>query len=296
VGGGGRCTGYALSQSLRHRDFEAGEGLRLRLAISGDGPPLILLHGFTGSIESWSPLQAALEDDWTVIAMDLPGHGRSSSPAEPSRYALDRFALDLAALIDALGFGKVALMGYSMGGRAALSFALLYGERLAALILESTSPGIGDTVAREARLASDSELADMIEKTGIEQFVKHWESLPLWESQRNLPDEKRHELRQQRLANDPRGLANSLRGAGTGCEPSVIDLLGGIVVPTLVIAGALDQAYVEHGRAIQVGIPHSSLEVVEGAGHAVHFEKPDALADVTRAFLRKIESRRSQWL
>lgn len=257
---------------------------------------MLLLHGFTGSSESWGDLQEALGDEWTVVAIDLPGHGRSSSPAEPSRYALDQFASDLVALIDALGFEKVALMGYSMGGRAALAFALLNGERLAALIFESTSPGIADSAMRDARLASDAALADMIEQKGIENFVNHWESLSLWESQRRLPDEKRDELRQQRLSNDPRGLANSLRGAGTACEPSVTDLLGGISVPTLIVVGALDQAYVDHGRTLQSGIPTATLQIVPDAGHAVHLEKPDALSDITRRFLNKIETRRGQWL
>ena len=162
---------------------DVGDGVRLHATRLGEGPPLVLLHGFTGSTESWAPVRAALAGRFTTIAVDLPGHGRSTSPADPARYALARFAGDLARVLDALGIERTVLLGYSLGGRAALRFALERPERLVALVLESASPGIAKPAERAARLVADGVLADEIERDGITAFVDRWERLPLWTSQ-----------------------------------------------------------------------------------------------------------------
>jgi 2-succinyl-6-hydroxy-2,4-cyclohexadiene-1-carboxylate synthase len=184
-----------------------------------------------------------------------------------------------------VGVDRFALMGYSMGGRMALRCALRHPERISALVLESTSPGIADGAARNARIASDSLLAESIEKKGVEWFVDQWEMLSLWASQKNLPPDKQRSLREQRLANSATGLANSLRGAGAGSVEPVIDRLSSIDVPALLIVGALDTAYVEYAKIMARAMPRAEMQVVDGAGHSIHFEKPEALADAVRGFL-----------
>ena len=280
---------------MRQQDVDVGDGLLLHVTDDGAGPPLVLLHGFTGSSESWSPLVPALGAAHRVITVDLPGHGQSSAPTDPRRYALDVFAEDLIRVLDTMSLDRVALLGYSMGGRTALRFAASHSDRVAALILESTSPGISDPDARRARLASDAALADLITEAGIEAFVDKWESLPLWESQRSLPGDVRARLRQQRLANRPEGLANSLRGAGAGADIPALDRLRTIEAPTRVIVGALDAAYVELGKTLVMSIPDAALTIVPGAGHAVHLEQPGALTDAILAFLRDVRSAGGQW-
>src|SRR5690349_2633583 len=167
----------------RHRDLDVGDSLHLHAITSGDGPPVVLLHGFTGSTATWTSLRAALEPHFTVHAVDLPGHGRSSAPADPERYRLERFAADLATVLDTLGIERTALLGYSLGARAALRFALAFPGRTSALILESVSPGIADPAERAARRTADAALADTIERDGVVAFVDRWERLPLWSSQ-----------------------------------------------------------------------------------------------------------------
>jgi 2-succinyl-6-hydroxy-2,4-cyclohexadiene-1-carboxylate synthase len=274
--------------SAERRTVDAGDELQLHVALSGDGPPVVLLHGFTGSSETWTPLRAQLDATHRVIALDLPGHGRSSAPEAPARYALDRFADDLARVLDALGVERTALLGYSMGGRAALRAARRHPERIAALVLESTSPGIVDPVVRATRVRADEALADAIERDGVPAFVEWWERLPLWDSQRSLSAQVRANLRAQREANVPRGLANSLRGAGAGVDHSMLDRLADVDVPTLLIAGALDTAYVGHGRQMQRLLPHARLSVVPNAGHAVHLERPELFAAEISAFLEEM--------
>ncbi|HMA20346.1 MAG TPA: 2-succinyl-6-hydroxy-2,4-cyclohexadiene-1-carboxylate synthase [Gemmatimonadaceae bacterium] len=272
---------------IEHRDIDAGDGLSIHVASSGASQPLILLHGFTGSSATWNYLRSRLDSSHRVIAIDLPGHGRSSSPLDASRYSLDRLADDLVTVLDALDLTRVALFGYSMGGRAALRFAIRHPDRLTALILESTSPGIEDQQRRSERIAADNALAELIEKSGIEAFVSKWEQLPIWESQAALPEDIRRTLRTQRLLNEPRGLANSLRGAGAGVDPDVLNQLHLIAAPTLLLAGELDSPYVAFARRLQSGLPHAEVQLIPKAGHAAHLENPDAVIDAVADFLRR---------
>jgi 2-succinyl-6-hydroxy-2,4-cyclohexadiene-1-carboxylate synthase len=275
---------------VEHRDVDVGDGLRLHVAIAGEagGPPLVLLHGFTGSAEAWAPVWAPLGARCTTIAVDLPGHGGSSAPDDPGRYALPRFADDLERVLEVLGLERVAVLGYSMGGRAALHFALGHPASVAALLLESTSPGVAGDEERNERVAADIALAASIERDGIDAFVERWEALALWASQRVLSDSERVRLRTQRRQNRPRGLANSLRGAGAAAESSLVSRLSALGMPALVVAGALDTKYVAIGQELERLLPSARLVIVPDAGHAVHLERPAELVAVATGFLRDI--------
>jgi 2-succinyl-6-hydroxy-2,4-cyclohexadiene-1-carboxylate synthase len=267
---------------------DVGDGLCLHVATSGEGLPLVLLHGFTGSTETWASLRSVAEKSHTVIAVDLPGHGKSTAPNDPRCYALTRVADDLISVLDRFSIDRTVLLGYSMGGRAALRFALAHGDRVAGLILESLSPGIIDSAGRAARVRSDNALADAIESDGIEAFVNRWERLPIWDTQRALPDDARNRLREQRLENRQEGLANSLRGAGAGQDEPILDRLGEIKAPTLLIAGELDIKYVDIAMSMQRVLSNARLSVIPEAGHAAHFERPEAFASVVMEFLQDI--------
>jgi 2-succinyl-6-hydroxy-2,4-cyclohexadiene-1-carboxylate synthase len=271
--------------TVTHVEIDAGDDLRLHAEQSGTGPPLVLLHGFTGSTETWAPLRRGFEAGNRVIAVDLPGHGLSSSPVDPERYSLPRFAGDLALVLDHFDIESTALLGYSMGGRAALHFALANQGRVSSLVLESASAGIADPTMRPERSESDEELATFIESRGLSAFVDRWEMLPLWESQRSLPDVERSVLRSQRMKNNPRGLANSLRGAGAARDPIDASQLERIDVRALLIAGALDTKYVGIARQLARTIPDARTAFVSDAGHAVHLEQPALFVDEVRRFL-----------
>lgn len=274
---------------VRRLDVDVGGGLSLHVVLRGTGPRLLLLHGFTGSHESWSSLVQSLSGSFSTIAVDLPGHGNSSAPPDPAWYSLLRFSEQLSMVLDAVGAagGQVAVLGYSLGGRAALRFALEHRERVSALVLESASPGIEDESERTVRMKSDRELADSIEWNGVEAFVDHWEQLPLWRSQSDLPKGVRDALRALRLRNRAIGLANSLRGAGAAAERPLGDRLAALDLPALVIAGALDEKYVALGRKLCTTLPNATLEVVPGTGHAVHLEQPEVFSTLVAGFLSK---------
>jgi 2-succinyl-6-hydroxy-2,4-cyclohexadiene-1-carboxylate synthase len=247
--------------------------------------PLLLLHGFTGSSANWDPLLPLFGARHSVIGVDILGHGRSASPPDPQRYTMLQVAADLIALLDEWHIEQTAVLGYSMGGRLALYLACTYPERFSQLILESSSPGLATEAERAARRQSDEALAEWIEANGIEAFVDRWETLPLWASQEQLSEEVRARLRQQRLQNSPLGLANSLRGMGTGAQPSLWEKLPALTLPTLLIAGELDEKFVAINQKMVERLPNGRLHRIPHAGHTTHLERPSAFATAVLTFM-----------
>jgi 2-succinyl-6-hydroxy-2,4-cyclohexadiene-1-carboxylate synthase len=241
-------------------------------------PRLLLLHGFTGSGESWADHEIVLATSFETIAVDLPGHGASQE------------ALSVEATADELAIradGRpLHVLGYSFGARIALRLAVSYPDVIDRLVLESPSAGIADRMEREARRRSDEQLADDLELGGIEAFVDRWERHPVFASHLALDPEMAARQRAIRLAQDPHRLAASLRLAGQGAMEPLHGRLAEVASPTLVIAGALDSA---RPRAEQVaaGIPGARLEVVDGAGHTPHLEQPEEFRRLVIDFLQE---------
>ncbi len=250
-----------------------------------DGPVLLMLHGFTGSIATWQPHMEALVADCTTVAIDALGHGASDAPPDPRRYRMEHVVADTLRIADQLEIDRFGLLGYSMGGRMALHIAAA-SDRVTGMILESASPGLPTAAERAARVAADEELATLLETEGIGAFVERWERLPLFASQAGLSSKARLAQRMQRLGSNPRGLANSLRGAGTGAQPPLHAQLGAISVPTLLIIGESDRKFGQIAREMHTALPDSRLEMVADAGHAVHLEDPLRWNALVRQFVR----------
>jgi 2-succinyl-6-hydroxy-2,4-cyclohexadiene-1-carboxylate synthase len=252
----------------------------------GKGEPLVLLHGFTGSSKSWLPHMQTYKYDVACIAVDLIGHGGSDAPSNPERYRMDKCLTDLAGLLDVMGIDRAHLLGYSMGGRVALAFAATYPQRVRSLIIESAGPGLDNVDDRKARVRSDEGWAELIEQQGLESFVNHWEEQPLFTTQSALTDSARSELRTQRLRNNAQGLINSLRGLGTGSQPSYWNRLNTLTMPTLLITGAYDAKYCDIARRIATLIPDARHEIVPNVGHTIHLENPAEFDRIVLHFIR----------
>lgn len=258
---------------------------RYRVEMTGEGQALLMLHGFTGSAESWRECIWHFEGRRRAIMVDLLGHGWTDAPNDPARYRIERAAADLIALLDALNLPRVDLLGYSMGGRLGLFTAIAAPSRVRRLVLESATAGLATEAERAARRAADEALADRIERNGIPAFVDEWEKLPLFASQTGMDEEKRSRLREQRLQNRARGLANSLRGMGTGTQPSLWGALHKVEAPALLITGALDGKFEAIARQMRERLPRAAHVIIAGAGHTPHLEQPEAFARDVETFL-----------
>ncbi|MGB3552570.1 MAG: 2-succinyl-6-hydroxy-2,4-cyclohexadiene-1-carboxylate synthase [Candidatus Binatus sp.] len=258
-------------------------------ALSSQTPardPVVLLHGFTGSKESWRDLREQLRTDRRVISIDLPGHGGTRVGIDVENYSIERAAaMAIRLLTDVLAVPRFSLLGYSMGGRLALFIALNYGAHINRLVLESASPGLADSADRAARRHADAELAAFAESAGIEAFVKRWESIPLFESMARMPAEKIDRLRRERLGCCVEELARSLRGMGTGVQPWLGDELPALRMPILAIAGALDPKFTAIGEQMAALAGDARFEAIDGAGHAPHLERPREFNCIVTDFL-----------
>ena len=250
---------------------------------------LVMLHGFTGSASAWdSHLTTFADAGLRVIALDMLGHGFSDAPPSPDRYTIELCSWDIVAALEMLGIasGEAVLVGYSMGGRIALYTA--FSGFFRGLVLESASPGLATDTERVERRSADEMLARRIESEGIAAFVSYWERLPLFESQRALTPDQQKRLHEQRLQNTPAGLANSLRGVGSGRQPSLHDKLPALRLPVLLIAGALDSKYSALAYDMARRLPEASVHVVVGAGHTIHLERPDEFDRLVLQFLSNV--------
>jgi 2-succinyl-6-hydroxy-2,4-cyclohexadiene-1-carboxylate synthase len=252
-----------------------------------EGIPYLLVHGFTGAGARWGrPLLEGLAEAGLVRAVDLPGHGPKSDDWQPDDLQWDRVVDGLVAELDEAGIRRAHWIGYSMGGRLALAAALTYPERVATLTLESASPGLETARDRAARRARDEALAQAILERGVPWFVDFWASLPLFRTQAALPAQVLERIRQGRLAHSAAVLAASLRGLGTGTQPSYWPRLGKLAPPTLLLSGAKDRKFEALARQMTSAIPRATHRSIPGAGHTLHLEAPQEWADALRLFTR----------
>ncbi|WP_339254841.1 2-succinyl-6-hydroxy-2,4-cyclohexadiene-1-carboxylate synthase [Sporosarcina sp. FSL W8-0480] len=266
-------------------------GLSIHVEMEGEPhlPTIIFLHGFTGSTATWREVLEQFKGSYKTIAIDLTGHGKTTIPENPERYSMEEQIEDLNELIDELSIQSFYLVGYSMGGRIALGYTIKYPERVRALILESASPGLKEQVEREQRRIADALLAKKIIENGIPSFVDKWENIPLFESQKSLPEKKREEVRTERLQQSAIGLANSLLGIGTGSQKSYWDSLQKLKEPVYLITGELDSKFVGIAREMKNLVEKCRHSVVPNVGHAIHVENPRIFATMIKDYLHQLK-------
>jgi 2-succinyl-6-hydroxy-2,4-cyclohexadiene-1-carboxylate synthase len=238
-----------------------------------------MAHGFTQTARVWAGMDDDLARDHQVVAVDMPGHGRSS--------AVQATLVDGALLLGAAG-GRAAYLGYSMGARFCLHLALACPHLVDSLVLISGTAGIEDPDERLDRRRSDGALADRLDpdEAGrpaqpVEAFVREWMDSPLFSG----IDPGTGGFA-ERLANTGPGLASSLRRAGTGNQLPLWGKLGRLAMPVLVVTGGDDVKFTRLGsRMVEAIGAGATLAVVPEAGHAPHLQRPDAVAALVRSHL-----------
>ncbi|MFW2389682.1 MAG: alpha/beta fold hydrolase [Polyangiales bacterium] len=243
-----------------------------------------LLHGFTGSPDSWSRVLSHAELIRPVSAPWLLGHGS----AWRSR-AVGSFGAECARVQEMsadTGWSRL-LCGYSLGARVALGVLNLVPNRFDAAVLIGAQPGLDDCDARSERRKLDAQRARTLRQDGLPAFVEAWETLPLFASQRELPDELRREQRQVRLAHDAEGLARSLEVLGLGEMPSYGPSMGALGIPIILVAGSLDAKFTRLAESLAALHANVDVEIIPGAGHNLILEAPLAIARI----LKRVEER-----
>lgn len=237
----------------------------------GAGFPVVMTHGLGDCAELWAPLAEALAGRYRVVSWDMRGHYRSEAPDDLSLYTQDIVVEDLRALSDHLGIERAVYGGHSLGGYTALRFYEKYPDRVAALLLHAAGPGYRNPEGSQQwtdRLANSA--AKQEERFGREARVAAKE---LRVGAPALGDVGQHIVR---------GIANVERGVMA--HPSFIDGTK-IDVPTLVIVGENDKAYLASADYFEAKVPNVRKVVIAGAGHPAALEQPDAVNKAAQEFL-----------
>lgn len=240
--------------------------------VDGQGPRLVLVHGFTQTRACWGPVLADLVTDHEVCSVDAPGHGRSS---------LLLAGLRTGARLIADQGGLATYVGYSMGGRFLLHLALANPELVRGLVLIGTTGGIDDPEERQKRQVTDEVTAQLLERDGLDAFLDAWLAQPLFAGLNEAM-----QFREERKENTVVGLAESLRQTGTGQQDPLWDRLHRLEMPVLAVAGEADAKFSAEGRRLVESIgSNAELALVPGAGHAAHLEAPQGFLAILRRWL-----------
>ncbi|MDD9936759.1 MAG: alpha/beta fold hydrolase [Myxococcales bacterium] len=270
-------------------------GYRRAFVHVGSGPALLLIHGIGNDLDGWRHVIPQLARDYTVIAPDLLGHGRSDKPR--ADYSVAAYANGMRDLLSVLDIERVTVVGHSLGGGVATQFAYQYPERCERLVLVS-SGGVGREVLSALRLATapcaDSFLA-LLNNPAVERTVRaYFRAMATIDADIALD------------AKIVLGMFDALRDATSRQAfvrtlRAVVDLRGQVVtmldrcyltvgMPTLLVWGGRDAVIpVEHGRTAHAAMPGSQLEIFPDAGHFPHHHDPERFVGVLRAFLETTE-------
>lgn len=262
--------------------LEVAPGVRLHVEVHGEGPAVVLGHGFGGSARNWGPQVRALRDRFRVVTFDARGHARSDAPEAADAYTLDALTGDLARVVDAHGDAPCAVGGLSMGAGIALRFALAAPERVSRLVLMAPPPlPENDASARGHGWAAD--FARAIEAEGLDAAGERF----AWGERSGLDPAAGRLVRQGFLEHPPHALAAILRGvldAWPGFDAIAPDLAN-LRVPTLLVVGDRDRPSRAIARRLADALPEATLEVIPDAGHVVNLAARDRVNALLSAFL-----------
>ncbi len=242
------------------------DGVRIFYEAAGEGPPVLLSHGYSATSRMWRGQVEALAPRYRIITWDMRGHGQSDSPDDPALYSEAATVGDMAAILDALGIDTAVIGGLSLGGYMSLAFHLAHPGRVRALMLFDTGPGYRNPAGREAWNRTAEARAVAFETRGLDALGSGAEV----------------RIAQHRSA---KGLALAARGMLAQFDSRVIESLETIRVPTLVLVGEKDEPFLGATDYMAAKIPGAQKVVIPGAGHAANIDNPAAFNAAVEAFL-----------
>jgi pimeloyl-ACP methyl ester carboxylesterase len=242
------------------------DGVRISYEVHGDGPALLLSHGYSATARMWGGQLSALAESYRVITWDMRGHGSTDSPDDPAAYSEEATVADMAAILEACAVDRAAIGGLSLGGYMSLAFRLAHPEATAALLLFDTGPGYRKDEPRAGWNALAARAAHAFEERGLDALGRSAEV----------------RVSTHRSAT---GLALAARGMMAQRDARVIDSLATIDVPTLVLVGQDDKQFLAPADYMAAKIPGAVKVVLPGAGHAANIDQPEAFNRAVLEFL-----------
>lgn len=246
------------------------DGVKIYYEVHGDGPALILTHGYSSTSAMWQGQIAALSRHHKLILWDMRGHGQSDYPQDPGLYSEVATVADIAALLDDVGAQDAIVGGLSLGGYMSLAFFRAHPERVRALLIIDTGPGFKKDEARAAWNKRALETAERLEREGLSVLLS--------------ASRERSTVRHR----DATGLALAARGMLTQRDARVIEVLPEIRVPSLIVVGAEDRPFLAASDYMAAKIPGARKVVIANAGHAVNIDQPQAFIAAVEPFLANL--------
>jgi 2-succinyl-6-hydroxy-2,4-cyclohexadiene-1-carboxylate synthase len=251
---------------------------------------ILLIHGYMGCSEDWLPVIEQMPKKYNYVTLDIVGHGKSDAPVNPSYYNVDSITAQIKFIKDYLTPNKIFLLGYSMGGRIALSYTVAYPEDVKGLILESASAGIKNDDERQKRYEDDLKLVEFIETHTLEEFIEMWSDQELFNTQRRFSNDKLKKLRKTKASGSKIGYANSLKGFSTGIMPPVHDKLKMIPMKIVLITGDLDTKFTGINARLAKRFFKAKHKIVKNSGHNTHLEEPKRFIEIVTNYLNQIQN------
>lgn len=264
------------------------DGVGLEVRVRGDGPGLVLVHGFGGAKEDFDDHVEALARRTRVVTFDHRGHGESDWPTDVGAYSLDRLADDVRRVADACDLGTFRLLGHSMGGMAARRLALTTPDRVRGLVLMDTSSGPVDGID-PAMLDAAAEVALRDGMDVLKDLLDTAAPLETPAYQRLMDERPGYSEFQDAKWNALSPVMWAALGRDIAYQPSQLELLEGIACPVLVVVGDQDAPFLADSRRMAAKIPGADLVVIPGAGHSPQFENPDAWFEALSRFLDRVD-------
>jgi pimeloyl-ACP methyl ester carboxylesterase len=263
------------------------DGLRLHVEAHGDGVPVLLSCGYATPCEIFRPQVAPLvEAGARVLLWDYRGHGRSEAPRDPGAYSMARVLDDLGRVL-AWGAGETpaVLVGFSFGGLASLHFALAHPDRVRGLVLLASGPGFKNPDAQARWEAQTRRTAELLETEGFGAFLAGRGGDTV--VGRRRASEAARAAAAAVAAQDPAAVAQFGRLV-SGPAPGVLDELGRVDVPALVVVGEDDPAFARAAEVMAARLPGAKLVRVPGAGHVLSLEAPEQTSALLVRFVRDV--------
>ena len=261
--------------------------VELNYEVHGDGYPLVLAHGYTASMQMWADQIPAFAKKYRVVIYDSRGHGASDAPTDLSQYDLWTCVEDQRALMDHLGIGEAYVGGLSMGGMIAMRFALKYPQRVRALLLCDTEPGLGGP-HRQWLNALYGGSEELVRSEGVGGWLKRmWPLIAqAFPPEDQLPPGARRHIEGLEHMS-PYGFLGGAQALSQ--QDNVLERLSEIRVPTLIIVGDQD-LFLAPSRTMQQRIAGNQFVLIHNSLHGTAVWQPQAFTTAVLDFLAQVDA------